>query len=92
MMTQDYTPTIQELTMAQNLDGLMEDLMTGKLDAIGVCAVRTDGSPAFFYIDRADKKAVLRPVLNRLLGLYEANQQFRGLTNAPRQNRSYLVH
>ena len=65
--------------------------MNGKLDGIGVCAVRTNGDPAFFYLNKPEEP-VLRPVLNRLLGLYEAGRQFKGLTNAPKNNSSYLVH
>ena len=91
MMKEDYTPTPSEMAVAQHIDGLLQQLMTGKLAAIGVCAVKHDGDPAFFYLN-SDEKPVLRPVLNRLLGLYEAGQQFKGLSNAPANNRSYLVH
>lgn len=86
-----YQPTAAELMVAQSIDGLLEMLMTGKLAGIGVCAVKHDGEPSFFYLN-SDEKPVLRPVLNRLLGLYESGQQFKGLSNAPANNRSYLVH
>jgi len=89
-MTEDYTPTPAEIAIAQCIDGLLEQLMTGKLAGIGVCAVKKDGEPAFFYLN-SDDKPVLRPVLNRLLGLYEAGRQFKGV-NAPKTNSSYLVH
>lgn len=90
-MSENYTPTPGELAVARHLDGLLEELVTGKLDGIGVCAVRKDGEPAFFYLNEPDGP-VLRPVLNRLLGIYEASQQFKDIMNAPRSNRSYLVH
>lgn len=90
-MTEDYKPTPAEIATAHHIDALIEELMTGRLDGIGVCAIRGSGEPAFFYLNKPDEP-VLRPVLNRLLGLYEAGQQWKGLTTAPRENRSYLAH
>ena len=89
-MTEEYTPTPAEFAMAHHIDGLLADLIAGQLEGIGVCAVNKNGDPAFFYLNKPEEP-VLRPVLNRLLGLYEAGRQFKG-DNAPRTNRSYLVH
>jgi len=91
-MTEDYTPTPAECMMARHIDLLQNLLMTGKLDGIGICAVKAeDGAPSFVYLNKADAP-VLRPALNKLLGLYEAGQQFKGRVNAPANNRSYLEH
>lgn len=89
---EQYIPTPAERMVAQSIDGLLEQLMTGRLDGIGVCAVHKEsGEPTFFYLNTADKP-VLRGPINRLLGLYEAGQSFKGLSNAPPTNRSYRVH
>lgn len=77
--------------IAHHVDGLLHELMAGKLQGIAVAALRTSGDPAFFYLNKPEGP-VLRPVINRLLGLYEASQQWKGLTNAPRENRSYSEH
>ncbi len=90
-MKEDYTPTYAERMIAGNIDGLISELMNGKIDAIGICGVRTDGDPLFFYLNKPEEP-VLRPALNRLLGLYESGQQFKELTTAPKTNRSYSVH
>ena len=86
-----YTPTPAEIMVARSIDGLLGLLMTGKLDGIGMCAAHKNGEPTFFYLNTADKP-VLRGPINRLLGLYEAGQSFKGLSNAPPTNRSYQVH
>ncbi|KKN55443.1 hypothetical protein LCGC14_0582130 [marine sediment metagenome] len=90
-MTEEYMPTPAEMMVARHLDGLMGDLLSGNLDGIGVCAIRKNGEPAFFYLNQPEEP-VLRPALNRLLGLYESNMQFKKLITAPRENRSYLTH
>lgn len=90
-MKEDYVPTPAEMATAANIDGLLTMLMNGELAGIGVCAVNTDGDPSFFYLNKVEEP-VLRPVLSRLLGLYEAGQRFKKLQNAPKENRSYLVH
>ncbi len=87
----DYQPTPAEMMIAQHIDGVIHDLMSGELAGIGLCGVRTNGEDIFFYLNKAEAP-VLRPAINRLLGLYEAGQQFKGLTTAPKNNRSYLVH
>jgi len=91
IMTEEYIPTPAEHMIAHNIDGLLDSLLDGQLSGIGICAVDNDGDPCFFYLNKKDEP-VLRPALNRLLGLYEAGQQFKSLTNAPKTNRSYLVH
>jgi len=90
-MKMDYTPTPAEETVAAHMDALIENLLDGNLLAVGVCAVRVDGEPAFFYLNKPDQP-VLRPALNRLLGLYEAGRIFKDRMNAPPANRSYRTH
>lgn len=90
-MDLDYTPTPAEQMVAREIDGLVESLLSGKLNGIGVCAVTVDGDPRFFYLNKAEEP-VLRTAMNKLMGLYEAGQQFKGLTNAPKANRSYMEH
>ncbi len=90
-MDLDYTPTPAEEMVAQRIDGMVEMLLDGKLAGVGFCAVDVDGAPVFFYMNKSDEP-VLRPALNKLMGLYEAGQQFKGRTTAPKTNRSYLEH
>ena len=90
-MDLDYTPTHAEEMVAQKLDGMVEMLLDGKLNGIGFCAVTVDGEPVFFYMNKAEEP-VLRPAMNKLMGLYEAGQQFKKRANAPKTNRSYLEH
>jgi len=90
-MDLDYTPTPAEDMVAQRIDGIVDALLEGKLTGIGVCAVTADGKPMFFYLNKPEEP-VLRPALNKLMGLYEAGQQFKEKTTAPRTNRSYLEH
>lgn len=84
-------PTAAEELVAQHIDGLVGALLDGQLMGIGVCAVRNDGSPAFFYLNKPERP-VLRSALNRLMGLYESSQLFKEATNAPQANRSYRSH
>ncbi len=90
-MDLDYTPTPAESAMAHSIDRIVDRLMEGQLTAVGLCAVDVDGDPAFFYLNTPEEP-VLRPALNKLMGLYEAGMQFKKQTNAPRTNRSYLEH
>jgi len=90
-MDLEYTPTPAEQMVAQKIDGIVDGLMGGKLAGIGLCAVTVNGDPIFFYLNKPDE-AVLRPALNKLMGLYEAGQQFKGRTTAPVTNRSYAEH
>lgn len=90
-MDNEYTPTPAEQQIAAHIDGVIGELLSGELDGIGICGVRKDGDPIFFYLNKVEGP-VLRPAINRLLGLYESGRQFGELTNAPRTNRSYLVH
>jgi len=90
-MDLDYTPTRAEEMVAQRIDDMVEMLLDGKLDGLGFCAVHVDGTPEFFYLNKSEEP-VLRPALNKLMGLYEAGQQFKGRTTAPKTNRSYLEH
>ena len=76
---------------AHRIDGMVDALLEGKLKGIGVCAVSEKGDPIFFYMNKSEEP-VLRPALNKLMGLYEAGQQFKNKTNAPKANRSYLEH
>ena len=91
MVDFDYTPTPAEESMAQKIDGLVDQMLNGQLAGISVCAVNVNGEEAFFYLNKADQ-AVLGPPMNKLLGLYETNQRWRGATNAPSENRSYRSH
>lgn len=89
---EQYVPSPAEIMVAQSIDKLLELMMTGQLDGIGVCAAhKGEREPTFFYLNTADKP-VLRGPINRLLGLYEAGQSFKDLSNAPPTNRSYQVH
>jgi len=90
-MDLDYTPTPAETAMAHSIDKIVDRLLEGQLAGIGLCAVDVDGDPAFFYLNKSEEP-VLRPALNKLMGLYEAGQQFKGRTTAPKTNRSYLEH
>lgn len=91
-MDLDYTPTPAEQMVGQKIDGIVDALMEGKLSGIGLCAVvAEDNQPIFFYLNKPEEPA-LRPALNKLMGLYEAGQQFKGRTTAPATNRSYMEH
>ena len=90
-MKEDYVPTPAEEMIARQIDGVVDLLLDGNLLGVGVCAVRTDGQPAFFYLNKPEGP-VLRPAINRLLGLYEAGRLFKTKTTAPPNNRSYRSH
>lgn len=91
-MDLDYTPTPAEELVAHKIDGIVDALLEGRLSAIGLCATTAEnGNPVFFYLNKPEEP-VLRPALNKLMGLYEAGQQFKDKTTAPRTNRSYLEH
>jgi len=86
-----YAPTPAEHAIAASIHNLVNDMMSGRIDGIAVCAVDKDGEPAFFYLNKPDGP-VLRPALNKLHGLYEANRRMTERMNAPKTNRSYLEH
>jgi len=86
-----YTPTDYEVATARRIDSYVAAMMEGKLDGVGFCAVDNKGGPSFFYMNKS-KEAVLRPALNKLMGLYEAGMQFKDKMNAPPTNRSYAEH
>ena len=90
-MTEEYTPSPAEEMVAQHIDGLIDCLLEGKLTGIGVCAVDTKGEPCFFYLNKPEQP-VLRVAMNRLMGLYEAGQNFKTKCTAPKTNRSYRSH
>ncbi len=91
VMDKDYTPTAAEEMTAHRIDGIVDGLLDGQLVGIGLCAVTVKGDPIFFYMNKSEEP-VLRPALNKLMGLYEAGQQFKDLTTAPKTNRSYMEH
>jgi len=90
-MDLDYTPTAAEEQTAHRIDGMVDALLDGRLNGVGFCAVTDKGDPIFFYMNKSEDP-VLRPALNKLMGLYEAGQQFKNKTNAPKTNRSYAEH
>lgn len=90
-MDLEYTPTHAEEMVANSIHGVVDAMLDGKIQAIGLCAIDVTGAPTFFYLNKPEEP-VLRPALNKLMGLYEAGQQFKGRTNAPKTNRSYMEH
>ena len=88
---EDYTPTPAEESVAQSIDLLVDDLLSGKIAGIAVCAVNTKGEDAFFYLNKAEEP-VLHRTISKLVGLYQSNQEFGRLTTAPKTNRSYRSH
>jgi hypothetical protein len=88
-----YEPTHQELSMAQIIDTLVQEMLAGHLLSVGICAKDIDNEDTFFYIDKTfESKPTLRGPMNKLMGLYEGNKIFGKVINAPGANRSYRSH
>ena len=91
MSNKKYMPNAGERRVAASLDGIIEELLNGALLGIGVCGVRADGAPVYFYYDKTpEERRTLHGVMNRMMGLYEQRTTFAG--NAPANNRSYGTH
>lgn len=86
-----YAPHPNDHKVAAALNDLIQHVMSGNLQALGVCGLRNDGAPVYFFFDKtpADRETLL-PVANKMLNLYATRSMFAG--NAPENNRSHGTH
>ena len=92
MSDETYLTNDTEEWMINCLYRTIDQIRSGQIDAVGVCAASKDGTPSFIYYNQP-ASPVLRPAMSRLLGLYEINNRKNaGMINAPRDNRSYGTH
>ena len=91
MSDQDYKPGRAQQQIASTLDEIIDDVLSGRIAGLGVCGVKTDGTPMYFFMDGAPpERGLLFPVMNKLAGIYTQRKRFAG--NAPPTNSSYGIH
>lgn len=73
------------------LDKIIEDVLEGRIAGLGVCGVKKDGTPIYFFMDGAPpERGLLVPVIHKLNNIYSDRKRFAG--NAPLTNRSHGIH
>lgn len=86
-----YEPHPNDRKVAATLDGLIGEIMSGNVQALGVCGVNGQGEPIYFFFDKTPaERETLLPVVNKMLSLYATRRMFIG--NAPENNRSHGTH
>ena len=90
-MSDEYTPSGRESRMAQLMDGYIDALLKGRLEGIAFVAVDRDGNEGFYYLNNSGEPK-LKPVMSKLVGLYDINNEFNGRIDCPAANRSYRSH
>lgn len=91
MQSEPYEPTPAELRMAEGIQFVLHELLNGNLAGIAIAAINTEGKHQCSYFNKM-QQGVLRAPMDQLRVMYETNQSFRALDNAPPANKSYRSH